>query len=100
MQLEVKTLLNLTQKFKRFVYNDVRLVQTDGKKPPCIEVTIEARKNSKPRCGQCGRPGGCYDRQCERRFQFVPLWGIMVFLLYAPRRVNCWDCGVRVESMP
>jgi len=23
-----------------------------------------------------------------------------VFLVYAPRRVNCPDCGVRVEHLP
>ena len=48
-------------------------------------------------CG-CPRPG--YDRLPTRRFEFVPLWGIKVFLLYAPRRVECPECGVRVESMP
>jgi transposase len=35
-----------------------------------------------------------------RRFEFVPLWGIPVFFLYAMRRVNCQRCGVRVESVP
>ena len=30
----------------------------------------------------------------------MPLWGIKVFLVYAPRRVSCLECGVRVESMP
>ena len=28
------------------------------------------------------------------------MWGIKVFFIYAPRRVNCPDCGVRVERMP
>jgi transposase len=28
------------------------------------------------------------------------LWGIKVFLVYAPRRVKCPDCGVRVEALP
>ena len=35
-----------------------------------------------------------------RRFEFVPLWSIKVFLLHAPRRVECPVCGVRVEAMP
>ncbi|WP_459874135.1 transposase, partial [Endothiovibrio diazotrophicus] len=35
-----------------------------------------------------------------RRFEFVPLWGIKVFLLYRPRRVDCSTCGVKVEQMP
>jgi len=39
-------------------------------------------------------------RLSTRRFEFVPLWGIKVFLVYAPRRVDCPTCGVRVEHMP
>jgi transposase len=35
-----------------------------------------------------------------RRFEFVPFWGMKVFLVYAPRRVECTRCGVRVEEMP
>jgi transposase len=36
----------------------------------------------------------------ERRFEFVPLWGIVVFFLYAMRRVDCERCGVTVETVP
>jgi hypothetical protein len=36
----------------------------------------------------------------QRRFEFVPLWGMKVFFLYAPRRVSCPICGVHVEAMP
>ena len=35
-----------------------------------------------------------------RRFEFVPFWGMKVFLVYAPRRVACTRCGVRVEEIP
>ena len=28
------------------------------------------------------------------------MWGIQVFFIYAPRRVSCLECGVRVEQMP
>jgi len=35
-----------------------------------------------------------------RRFQFVPLWGIAVFFVYARRRVDCPTCGVTVERVP
>ena len=38
--------------------------------------------------------------QPTRRFEFVPLWGIAVFLVYAMRRVSCASCGVRVERVP
>jgi hypothetical protein len=30
----------------------------------------------------------------------APLWGRLVFLLYAPRRVDRGACGVLVEAMP
>jgi transposase len=37
----------------------------------------------------------------ERRFEFIPLWGFLVFLLYTMRRVNCRRCGiVAVEEVP
>ena len=41
-----------------------------------------------------------YDRLSPRRFEFVPLWGLRVFLLYAMRRVDCPRCGVTVERVP
>jgi transposase len=34
------------------------------------------------------------------RYEFVPLWNIKVFFVYAPRRVNCSRCGVKVEALP
>src|SRR5690606_33015231 len=34
------------------------------------------------------------------RYEFIPMWGILVFLLYAPRRVDCAHCGVKVERVP
>ena len=30
----------------------------------------------------------------------MPLWNIPVFLSYAPRRVQCPGCGVKVEEVP
>jgi hypothetical protein len=37
----------------------------------------------------------------ERRFEFIPLWGFFVFLLYAMRPVDCCRCGaVVVEEVP
>ena len=41
-----------------------------------------------------------YDRLAPRRFEFVPLWGLRVFFLYAMRRVDCPRCGVTVERVP
>jgi transposase len=96
--MQLKTILNRIQKFKSFVYTAVRW--DDKQAEPTLEVKIEARANSSPVCSGCDavRPG--YDRLPVRRFEFIPLWGIKIFFLYAPRRVNCWLCGVRVERMP
>lgn len=101
MQLQLRTVLNRAHPIKYFVYTDVRLVTPKPEGPAHIEARIESRKNSKPRCGECKKPGPTYDHMpYERRFDFVPLWGLLVFLLYVPRRVHCVQCGVHVEDMP
>jgi len=96
--MQVKTILNRVQKFKSFVYEDVRLSEEDNKL--ALLVTVVPRANSRAVCSGCDekRPG--YDRLDERRFEFVPLWGIAVFFLYVMRRVECPDCGIVVESVP
>ena len=43
--------------------------------------------------------GPGYDQLAERRFEFIPLWGFFVFLLYAMRRVDCRRCGVVIVSI-
>lgn len=96
--MQLKTILNRVQKFKSFVYKNARW--TGSAKAPELEVAVVERANSRAICSGCGCPGAGYDRQPKRRFEFVPLWGIKVFLVYAPRRVNCSSCGVRVERMP
>jgi transposase len=46
-------------------------------------------------------PAPGYDQLAERRFEFIPLWGFLVFLLYTMRRVDCRRCGVvTVEEVP
>jgi transposase len=96
--MQLKTILNRLQKFKSFVYTKVRWAgSTDA---PELEIEVTERANGRPTCSGCGcaRPG--YDRLPTRRFEFVPLWGIKVFLVYGPRRVDCPHCGVRVEQLP
>ena len=94
----VKTILNRVQKFKSFVYGAVRWVEHEGE--PALEVELRARANNRPLCSGCGRARPGYDRLPTRRFEFVPLWGLKVFFRYAPRRVDCPGCGVRVEHLP
>ena len=96
--MQLKSILNRVQKFKSFVYGNISWVE--GVAGPTLEVELHPRRNSRPVCSVCGhkRPG--YDKLPRRRFEFIPLWGIKVFFLYAPRRVDCPACGVRVEQMP
>ena len=96
--MQLKTILNRVEPFKSFVYGKIRWVE--GTERPMIEVEVHARKNGRPICADCGRSGPGYDRLPERRFEFVPLWGIAVYFVYAMRRVNCPTCGVTVERVP
>jgi len=100
MQLQLRTILNSVHPLKSFVYADVRLTPCKRTETPMIKAKIVARKNSRAICSKCKRAGATYDHQPERVFDFVPLWGLLVVLLYAPRRVDCRDCGVHVEAMP
>jgi transposase len=94
----LKTILNRIEHYKSFVYGKVRMLEEDGKL--AIEVEVEARANGKPICSVCGHPAPGYDRLTKRRFEYVPLWGIAVFFVYAMRRVECPQCGVKVEQVP
>lgn len=97
--MQVQTILNMVQRHKSFVYEKSCVVE--GKSGPALEVEIRPRANSKPICSGCGQAGAGYDRdKDQRRFQFVPLWGMAVFFLYAMRRVDCPRCGVKVERVP
>jgi transposase len=98
MQLEVKTVLNRIQHFVGFVYQDVRLCSSRGKLR--IEARIEPHGGIRARCSECRRPAPGYDRLPERWWLFVPLWGVVTWFLYAPRRVACPEHGVVVEHIP
>jgi transposase len=92
--MQVKTVLNLVHPIKGFVYGTVRFAGD------AIEVEVRGRKRSRAFCSGCGRWGPTYDHLAVRRFAFVPLWAMSVYLLYAMRRVACPRCGVKVELAP
>jgi transposase len=96
--MHIKTILNRLQKHKGFVYGDERLLEEDGQM--ILEVPIRARRRSRAVCSVCGCKSPGYDTLPERRFQFNPFWGILVFFVYAMRRVDCPRCGVKVERVP
>lgn len=96
--MQLQTILNQVQKHKSFVYGKARSRRINGRKS--LEVCIHPRKNSRPVCSGCGRRGPQYDQLALREFEFVPLWGMAVFFVYRMRRVNCRQCGVKVEQVP
>ena len=95
--MQLKTILNFVEPYKSFVYKKARW--SDATKTE-IEILIEPRANGRPICSKCGQQARGYDRQPERRFEFVPLWQITVYFVYAMRRVECPRCGVKVEKVP
>ena len=96
--MHIKTLLNRLEKHKGFIFQSVRLVEENA--GLVLEVALRPRKGNRPICSKCGLPGSIYDTLPARRFEFVPLWGIVVFFVYAMRRVDCAFCGVKVEEVP
>jgi transposase len=89
-------LLNACHHFPGFVYTGARLCAS----AKAIEIDVRPRQGSKGRCSGCRKPAPGYDCLGERRFEFIPIWGFAVFLLYCMRRVNCRWCGVKVEEVP
>lgn len=96
----IKTLLNRIDKFKSFVFADFSLASRDGE-AECLIVDVRPRKNGKPLCSHCHQPAPGYDREKKpREFEYIPLWNFKVFLRYRMRRVQCPNCGIKVEAVP
>jgi len=74
--VQLKTILNLVERHKSFVYQDARWADPEAK--TAIEIPIDPRANSRAICSGCGQPAPLYDRLAARRFEFVPLWQIAV----------------------
>jgi len=96
--MQLKTILNRVQKFKSFVFQEVRWADSSGILK--LIITIAARANSRSICSGCGQHAPRYDTCPQRLYEFVPLWGIATFFEYARWRVHCPRCGVRVEAVP
>jgi len=96
--VQLKTILNRVEKHRSFVYGEAAFV--DAARGPAIEIRIRARANGRAVCSGCDQPRPGYDTLPVRRFEFVPLWGLRVLLVYAMRRVDCTACGVTVEKVP
>jgi transposase len=96
--VQLKTILNHVERHKSFVYQEARWA--DPETETAIEIPIQPRVGGRSICSKCGRRALVYDRLPARRFEFVPLWQIAVYFVYAMRRVDCPACGVKVEQVP
>ena len=95
--LQLVTILNRCHRFPGFVYRQA-CFSADRRS---IEIAVRPRKGSRAICSGCHQPAPGYDQLTQRRFEFIPFWGFLVFLLYAMRRVDCPRCGkIVVEEVP
>src|SRR5947209_3765301 len=95
--LQLITILNRCHRFPGFVYQQARFSSDHNS----IEIAVRPRQGSAAVCSRCHQPAPGYDQLSERRFEFIPFWGFLVFLLYSMRRVDCRRCeAVVVEEVP
>ena len=94
--MRIRTILNRCHYLKSFVYEKDQIEVING-----CEVEVVPRKNGQVICSGCGGSASGYDQGSQARlFTFVPLWGYPVYLCYVMRRVDCPNCGVKVEQVP
>ena len=95
--MRITTILNQCHRFPGFVYGQASFAD-DGQS---ILIPIHPRKGSRATCAGCHRSAAGYDQSKKpRRFEFIGLWGFVVFFVYFMRRVGCGQCGVMVEEVP
>ena len=97
-RMHLETILRRVEPHKGFVYEQIAWANPADRST--LEIKVRARRGSRAVCSGCGRKRAGYDRLPPRRFEFVPLWGLPAFFVYAMRRVACPKCGVTVERVP
>ena len=64
-------------------------------------VVFDVRpRRKKPRCSGCGKRSPGYDQRDARQWRHLNLGATRIWLRYAPRRVECAQCGVINEQVP
>src|SRR5215467_8706569 len=100
MQLQLKTILNRIQHFVGFVYQEITLWENRKGRPRSIEILLAAHLGIRRRCSRCEQPAPGYDRLDQRRWLFVPLWGIPTYFLYARGGSNVPSMGWWWNTFP
>ena len=75
--MELITILNHCYRHRGFVYQRARF-SADRKS---IEIDVRPRERSAAICSGCRKPAPGYDHLPERRFEFIPFWGILDFFI-------------------
>lgn len=91
--------MRLTSLLQRLIGVTGVVVQGFSFAPDGLTLDVRPRQR-RPRCGDCGRRGPCYDRARTRRWRHLGLADLKIWLRYAPRRVHCRRCGIRTEEVP
>src|ERR1044072_6224620 len=73
--LQLITILNRCHRFPGFVYQQAGF-SSDHKS---IEIAVRPRKGSAAVCSRCHQSAPGYDQLPERRFEFIPFWGFLVW---------------------
>ena len=84
--MRIETVLNKCLKFKHFIIKKTRF----SEKGDAIIFEFAPRKNSKPICSQCKLLAPGYDTLPVRKFQFIPIWGFLIYFEVP----SCSDLGI------
>jgi transposase len=94
--MRLPRILNQCHPIRGFVYGRATFADEQS-----ILVEVRPRKRSAAICSGCHQPAPGYDQsRTPRLFEFIGIWGYLVFLAYCMRRVDCQQCGVVVEEVP
>jgi transposase len=94
--MRLPRILNQCHPIPGFVYGQASFAEDRQ----AVLIPIRPRKRSAAICSGCHQPAPGYDQsRTARRFEFIGLWGYLIFLVYCMRRVNCNQCGVTVEEV-
>jgi transposase len=65
-----------------------------------LEAHVERIGQRRLKCGRCGRKARVRSQMGERRWQDLRVLVHPLVIVYAPSRVSCPRCGVRMERVP